>query len=716
MALIKISSISGLDNYSSNIKLFVDEYKASISNAISKFDSNVEGSKGQVIQAFLDKLNTLQEEVYFTFPSEVAAFYGTVYKYMSDVKDEGFSEVAWSSDEGEAAIESLLSGNQKTSISDVDSEVRAVLNKAAEAMESYPIDTGSIYTDAETGLTQAISNRQSTHDSLSTAHSWFISQLQELIPTFTNLKEVLIQAKFILTVPPEKVLDYIERGKLTADNMYYLDAIKTKDDYLMLDAILTDGDKFVEMGNVSPHNISNEMMYLVYEILYKELPVTEEGGDNTQSLDNLQRFLNTVISHDQTWVNSYMTKLVIAVDSMAYMLGNTAVGMMPGLPANATAEQIEQYLSRTEELSPSLSLIGANMDRASLLTGLFVTIHSRSMGSSSRTDSKLFSSDDEYVTTFEISDLKLSRNGNTISFTEHSETTKNSSAFTSSQKALTVEQHANENSVQREGNKAQIEALQGERSKALLKLGMSLASAGVGSYASTGAKVLTQVVLSSVDFVTTTSASNGIKLAGSGNGMLPEDYQKHGNFIRDALSSGVGTFETFQRIQSQIEALHTENKAIFFDAGGRSMTVDGKPYKASYAMNYDLSAILNLNDLNENGLRGYAARTLYEGGLRGDDLVREFNKFNTYLADSELDGAYNEEVKAYLQGLDGTSLSDFDNIDEMQNGLKKYIENGGDIKVVIGEDGKPRVVFSDEYEGSVEDKNKAFFNALVGGG
>ena len=56
MALIKISSISGLDNYSSNIKLFVDEYKASISNAISKFDSNVEGSKGQAIQAFLDKL------------------------------------------------------------------------------------------------------------------------------------------------------------------------------------------------------------------------------------------------------------------------------------------------------------------------------------------------------------------------------------------------------------------------------------------------------------------------------------------------------------------------------------------------------------------------------------------------------------------------------------------------------------------------------------
>lgn len=402
MALIKISSISGLDNYSSNIKLFVDEYKASISNAISKFDSNVEGSKGQAIQAFLDKLNTLQEEVYFTFPSEVAAFYGTVYKYMSDVKDEGFSEVAWSSDEGEAAIESLLSGNQKTSISDVDSEVRAVLNKAAEAMESYPIDTGSIYTDAETGLTQAISNRQSTYDSLSTAHSWFISQLQELIPTFTNLKEVLIQAKFILTVPPEKVLDYIERGKLTADNMYYLDAIKTKDDYLMLDAILTDGDKFVEMGNVNPHNISNEMMYLVYEILYKELPVTEEGGDNTQSLDNLQRFLNTVVSHDQTWVNSYMTKLVIAGDSMAYMLGNTAVGMMPGLPANATAEQIEQYLSRTEELSPSLSLIGANMDRASLLTGLFVTIHSRSMGSSSRTDSKLFSSDDEYVTTLKL--------------------------------------------------------------------------------------------------------------------------------------------------------------------------------------------------------------------------------------------------------------------------------------------------------------------------
>lgn len=712
MALIKISSIPGIDQYSSHIKLFLDEYKVSISEAISKFDSRVEGSKGQAIQAFLDKLNSLQEEVYFTFPSEVAAFYGTLYKYMSDVKDEGFSEVAWSSDKGEADIENLLSVNQKTSISDVDTEVQAALNKAGDALGSFPTTTGNIYADAEIGLTQAVSNRQSTHDSLSTAHAWFVSKLQELIPNFTNLKEVLINAKFIMTIPPTKVLDYIDRGKLTVDNMYYLDAIKTSDDYRILDAILTDGDKFVEMGSVDPSNISNEMMYLVYEVLYKELPITEEGKDNTQNLDNLQRFLNAVLSQQKGDVSTYMTKLVIAGDSMAYVLGNSAVNMMPELPENATAEQIEQYFSQTQELSPTLSIIRANLDRASLLTGLFETVYIREMGTSYRVRGK----DDVYEASFEISDLKLSRNGNALSFTEYEVFTKYGGRYYGGQKSLTVEQHANENSVQREGNKAQIEALHKERSQALLKLGMSLASAGVGSYASIGAKVLTQVVASSVDFVTTSSASNGIKLAGSGNGMLPEDYQKHGNFIRDALSSGVGTIETFQRIQSQIEALHTENKAIFFDAGGRSMTVDGNPYKASYAMNYDLSAILNLNDLNENGLRGYAARTLYEGGYRGDDLVREVNKFNTYLADSELVGAYNEEVKAYLQGLDATSLSDFDNIDEMQNGLKAFVENKGVIKLGVGEDDKPVIEYTNNYEGSVEDANKAYFNALVGEG
>ena len=146
------------------------------------------------------------------------------------------------------------------------------------------------------------------------------------------------------------------------------------------------------------------------------------------------------------------------------------------------------------------------------------------------------------------------------------------------------------------------------------------------------------------------------------------------------------------------------------------MTVDGKPYKASYAMNYDLSAILNLNDLNENGLRGYAARTLYEGGYRGDDLKRKLKDFENHLANSMPDGAYTAEVKAYLRGLDATSLSDFDNIDEMQNGLKAFVENKGVIKLGVGEDDKPVIEYTNNYEGSVEDANMAYFNALVGEG
>ena len=60
-------------------------------------------------------------------------------------------------------------------------------------------------------------------------------------------------------------------------------------------------------------------------------------------------------------------------------------------------------------------------------------------------------------------------------------------------------------------------------------------------------------------------------------------------------------------IEDEIEKVEKDQKITLFDNGGRSLTgVRGQ--SAKHSINYDLQSILKMDDLEKNGLRGYAYR------------------------------------------------------------------------------------------------------------
>ena len=121
MATITITNLEQLKFFGEKMKELAKKYESGVVQANNKFKLKVSGNEGLVIKEFVNKLNTIQSQVFESYPSYLEAFGATMSNYESFMTALGFDKEAWSKD-GEEGVEGAtqkLKKDQKTKIEDI---------------------------------------------------------------------------------------------------------------------------------------------------------------------------------------------------------------------------------------------------------------------------------------------------------------------------------------------------------------------------------------------------------------------------------------------------------------------------------------------------------------------------------------------------------------------------------------------------------------------
>ena len=113
MADIRILNRTDLESYGKSIKNFAETYRTETNGLYRNFtDKAGSDSKGEAINAYFQKLNMLQKQVFDELPTAIKRYGYVVNTYTDAIKGAGFDDECFSSDSGVVNLSLLLKGDQ----------------------------------------------------------------------------------------------------------------------------------------------------------------------------------------------------------------------------------------------------------------------------------------------------------------------------------------------------------------------------------------------------------------------------------------------------------------------------------------------------------------------------------------------------------------------------------------------------------------------------
>lgn len=242
MVYPKAESISSLANYAKDIHTFSDSYLSAANMSYRTYSVALSGQHGDAIQLFVDKLNTLQAQLFDSYPTALAAYAQTVAAYEQALTGHGFHERMWS-DLGEATnLKTLYTGDQATEISDRVSEMNALLKAGAEAAGVEAPDLTSIQSTATEGFSTAGSDRVNLATAVDGEWKTFTGTLTENAKTIQAFQSLINHVIYFTQVTPGDVAFRMTKGHLPASRMYYLDGINNESDVQAVKLLMSEED------------------------------------------------------------------------------------------------------------------------------------------------------------------------------------------------------------------------------------------------------------------------------------------------------------------------------------------------------------------------------------------------------------------------------------------------------------------------------------------
>lgn len=285
MAEVKINNISELESYGNNIKDFSDKYEVETNALYRNFtDKAGSDSKGEAINAYFEKLNNIQSQVFSELPSAIKKYGEVVTTYVSEIRDTEFVDQCYSSDSGANDLSSLLKGAQTNDIFNLSKDLDGVFQQAADAMGNSPYNTEGVLNTATTDLENAATKRIEKDQAVQDAYNKFTKNLDDETAAIKSFQDILNNAIYFSDIPSSAIFQAIANGYLTAEQMYYLDVPKTKEDAQALKAIIS--DKPGDVLKVDPNKISEEM----YAVIANE----QNDWTLTENNEMWQHFVNAL--------------------------------------------------------------------------------------------------------------------------------------------------------------------------------------------------------------------------------------------------------------------------------------------------------------------------------------------------------------------------------------------------------------------------------------
>ena len=224
---IQVKNISGLDSYGTSIHTFGGRFEEAASDTVREFNTNLEGEKADAINAFFEKLNTIQKTVFKEAPKDIMTYGQKIFTFTGELKGLGFSSLAFTDDDSMTALTKSLEGHQRDEIDSVKSKVIQALQQAVDVMGEGDATIPNFDTTVENMILEEVQARKDTHQGIKTAHENLETDISNSAERFETLTALTLNAKAVASIPVLNILDAIKRGDLSKDNMNYLNAAYT---------------------------------------------------------------------------------------------------------------------------------------------------------------------------------------------------------------------------------------------------------------------------------------------------------------------------------------------------------------------------------------------------------------------------------------------------------------------------------------------------------
>lgn len=290
--IIKVHDLPAMSRYSSAVQEFSKNVEAASHQTMREFNnkagkSSRDEDKGEAINAFFDRLNTLQTQVFYDFPTTITHFSTALSNFETSATGAGFQKKAWTQQSGNDTVHQKLNGVGSEQYEKVESKVnglQTLLNDATSKLGIEAEDLTSLKTTAGDKLTEAAKARRDTHNVLDQAHEALLKQSTEVEAELQVLQTQINSARAVCSIPATSILKGIKNGSLTKNKINYLDSIQTEADGRALGALLSKQPE--EMLKEKPETLS-EGFYLIGAQEMMEWIQSEDAATLNRLLDGM---------------------------------------------------------------------------------------------------------------------------------------------------------------------------------------------------------------------------------------------------------------------------------------------------------------------------------------------------------------------------------------------------------------------------------------------
>lgn len=697
---IQVKNISGLDSYGTSIHTFGGRFEEAASDTVREFNTSLEGEKAEAINAFFEKLNTIQTTVFKDAPKDVMTYGQQVFTFTGELKGLGFSSLAFTDDESITSLTKSLEVQQRDVTAIVKSKVIKVVQQAVDVMGEGDATISNFDSTVDSLISEEVKARKETHEGIKTAHETLEKAVSNSADRFETLTAMTQNAKAITSIPALNILDAIQRGDLRQDNVNYLDAAYTSDDVEIIKVLISESryktkkDFFEKLARAKVDDASLPTTMLVANRLEKAAEKDE--------VDGLGAFFEVLSNRDVKEVQVYTAKLSSSIDTIVDGLNARGQSLRKPMPKDYNSEEYQEWLKGEEEAKERLKSLKESSVRYGRLNNILTYMNTEKFGK----------------TTITAKGVSLG-NGEIGDFTATTKRNIKAGSFTSSKKNgeytftiqdLGIDRKDGSETISVSSYKEQdqlkkldkMEELRKQKDRLWLESAYNTTKNIVSMNPAAG------FFWNMVEAAAATKEEKNIfdAIAKNGTKALSEtDFKKYKN-IKKASSHVAGGFlehfEKAQKIQSELEKMDNDLLNQEMDTGATAIK-EGNSYKhISGQSRYDFEANLRMADLQQNGLRGYYFRRILEQNPNNvakavDDLDKLERKLNAI----EPSGDYTEEVKALFSG-DGSISPEQLGGEKLVKGLNEFQNVTQDIK---------------DYNFTYDDYSKAeglYFNHLVG--
>lgn len=697
---IQVKNIAGLDSYGTSIHSFGGRFEEAASDTVREFNTSLEGEKAEAINAFFEKLNTIQTTVFKDAPKDVMTYGQQVFTFTGELKGLGFSSLAFTDDESITSLTKSLEVQQRDVTAIVKSKVIKVVQQAVDVMGEGDATISNFDSTVDSLISEEVKARKETHEGIKTAHETLEKAVSNSADRFETLTAMTQNAKAITSIPALNILDAIQRGDLRQDNVNYLDAAYTSDDVEIIKVLISESryktkkDFFEKLARAKVDDASLPTTMLVANRLEKAAEKDE--------VDGLGAFFEVLSNRDVKEVQVYTAKLSSSIDTIVDGLNARGQSLRKPMPKDYNSKEYEEWLKGEEEAKERLKSLKESSVRYGRLNNILTYMNTEKFGK----------------TTITAKGVSLG-NGEIGDFTATTKRNIKAGSFTSSKKNgeytftiqdLGIDRKDGSETISVSSYKEQdqlkkldkMEELRKQKDRLWLESAYNTTKNIVSMNPAAG------FFWNMVEAAAATKEEKNIfdAIAKNGTKALSEtDFKKYKN-IKKASSHVAGGFlehfEKAQKIQSELAKIDNDLLNQEMDTGATAIK-EGNSYKhISGQSRYDFEANLRMADLQQNGLRGYYFRQiLRENPNNVETAVKKFKELETQLNAIGPSGDYTEEVKSLFSG-DGT-------ISPVQLGGEKLVKGLHEFQNVTQDMGG----YKFNYTNYSKDED-LYFNHLVG--